>query len=100
MRTLNFQAVYGTRGIKWGFEKFFGISLRNFKEEFELFKENIKKRHQILHGSLKDDEINKESVEQFKASIDKFIAYLNSHTSSLYMSRKSFDSIKLNKSKE
>ena len=53
----------------------------------DLIKENIEKRHQIIHGTLKDDKIDEKMVEDFKAAIGKFISYLGEKIPSLYVQR-------------
>ncbi len=84
---LNFQRIYGTGGVKKSFETFFNIKLDFFKDELNLIAENIKKRHQIIHGILKDDKIDERMVKDFKAVIGKFITYLGEKIPSLYLQR-------------
>lgn len=84
---LNFQRIYKTGGVKKSFETFFNIKLNHFKNELDLIKENIEKRHQIIHGTLKDDKIDEKMVEDFKAAIGKFISYLGEKIRSLYVQR-------------
>jgi len=84
---LNFQRIYGTGGVKKSFETFFDIKLDPFKDELNLIAENIKRRHQIIHGILKDDKIDERMVKDFKAAIGKFITYLGEKIGSLYLQR-------------
>ena len=84
---LNFQLVYGNRSIKKSFETFFNIELKAFSKELDFIKENINKRHRIIHGTLKDDEIDQDTAENFKAIIVKFVSYLGEKIRSLYTHR-------------
>ncbi len=84
---LNFQKISGKRGVKKSFETFFNIRLDDFKNELELIKENIKIRHQIIHGTLKDENISEQMVRDFRAAIEKFITYLGEKIRSLYLQR-------------
>lgn len=87
MGVLNFQRIYGTGGVKKSFETFFNIKLDLFKDELNFIAENIKKRHQIIHGTLKDEKIDESMVKDFKAAIGKFITYLGEKIPSLYLQR-------------
>ena len=84
---LNFQEITGKRGVKKSFETFFNIKLDDFRNDLELIKKNIKIRHRIIHGTLKDENISKQMVKDFRAAIEKFIAYLDEKISSLYLQR-------------
>ena len=87
MNILNFQRIYGNGGVKKSFETFFNIKLNHFQNELNLIDENIKKRHKIIHGTLKDDEIDVKMVEDLKAARGKFISYLGEKIRSLYFQR-------------
>ncbi len=76
MKFFNFQRIYKEGGIRWLFTNFFNIDLTGFKKTFKLLSGYIKKRHQIIHGTLNDEQINELMVQDFKSRILKFISYL------------------------
>jgi len=85
--TPNFQQIFDKKGIKNSFETFFNISLDDFKNELKLIEENIKIRHQIIHGTLNDENISRQMIKKFKAAIEKFVAFLSEKIRSLYLER-------------
>ncbi|NVM19723.1 MAG: hypothetical protein HWN80_18625 [Candidatus Lokiarchaeota archaeon] len=81
MRILNFQKVSGKWGIKKLFETFFNIDLKGFDETFTNIDKYIQKRHKIIHGTLKDEEINLYMVDDFKSMILKVVSYFRDEIS-------------------
>ncbi len=76
MKILNFQKINGKWGIKKSFKEFFNIDLKGFKETFTILDKCIKKRHEIIHGTLKDEQIDEQMVLDFKSLILKVVSYL------------------------
>lgn len=76
MRTLNFQRIYGKGGIERLFKSFLNINFDGFDETLKSLHNYIKMRHSIIHGTLKDEEINKNIVLDFKSRVLKIVSYL------------------------
>ncbi len=47
-------------------------------KEKEILEEVISKRHQIIHGNLKDAEIDLEEVEQARDALKRIVDFLHS----------------------
>ncbi|HEC37315.1 MAG TPA: hypothetical protein ENI29_03705 [bacterium] len=76
MKILNFQQIFGNWGIKKLFEKFFDIGFEGFNETLSSIDNYIKMRHKIIHGTLKDEQIDANMVFDFKSRILKIVSYL------------------------
>lgn len=83
--TINFQRIYGRGGVKWCLNKFYSIDLAGMNKELQIFKEVIQKRHQIIHGSVKDDEIKKEYTEKAFTSLQKLISFIKDEMRTWYL---------------
>ncbi len=81
MKILNFQMVSKKWGIKKLFKTFFNINLEGFNETLTFIENYISKRHNIIHGTLKDEQINAHMVLDFKSRILKVISYLRDEIS-------------------
>ena len=81
MKILNFQKISGKWGIKKLFKTFFNINLEGFNETFTFIEKCIQGRHNIIHGTLKDEEINEYMVIDFKSRILKVISYIRDEIS-------------------
>ena len=84
MRVLNFQKIEDKGGIKMLFNSFFNISFKSFKETLKNLKMYIKMRHSIIHGTLKDEEIEENMVTDFRSRILKIVTYLRSELEMKY----------------
>ncbi len=84
MRVLNFQRINGKGGIKMLFSSFFNISFESFKETLKNLDKYIKMRHSIIHGTLKDEEIEENMVNDFRSRILKSVSYLRSELDMKY----------------
>ncbi len=76
MKILNFQKIFEKWGIVKLFKTFFNINLKSFNETLKLLDNYIKNRHKIIHGTLKDDQINENMVIDFRSRILKIVSYL------------------------
>ncbi|MBA7535504.1 hypothetical protein ES705_27761 [subsurface metagenome] len=85
MKILNFQKVSGKWGIKKLFQTFFNIDLNGFKKTLTFLDVNIKKRHEIIHGTLQDNQIDEYMVRDFKSRIFKIISYLRDELDRKYI---------------
>ncbi len=73
---INFQSIKEKNGVINCYKRFFGINLQELDTEFTIIKKTLKKRHKIIHGTLKDDEIEKEEAETAKDALIKIINYI------------------------
>jgi len=76
MKVLNFQRIFKKGGIKNLFEMFYSIKLDGFNNSFKLISDYIKMRHAIIHGTLKDNQIDEYAVSDFRSLIKKLVSYL------------------------
>jgi len=87
-RVLNFQGIYKKPNLVWLFKKFYNLDLKlSFQEELDIIRDGISKRHELIHATLKEEEITKEYVEKFKSAILNFIEFLKAKLRSLYLER-------------
>lgn len=84
MKIFNFQKIFRKWGIKKSFETFFNINLKGFDETLTILDNYIKKRHKIIHGTLKDDQIKEYMVLDFRSRILKFVSYLRDELTMKY----------------
>lgn len=75
-RPINFQILDGTGGMKWSYKRFFSIDLEALGNDIRVIRENLTKRHQIIHGHLEDDQVTKNDVLELQSAIKRIIDYL------------------------
>jgi len=76
LKVLNFQRIFKKGGTKNLFEMFYNISLDGFKKSLIRINNFIEKRHNIIHGTLKDDHIEEQMVLDFRSLIQKLVSYI------------------------
>ena len=60
---INFQDLSGNKkGVRNVFKNFYSIDFEVLKEEIQSFQKIIKKRHKVIHGKLRDTEIERELI--------------------------------------
>ena len=84
MRILNFQRINGKGGFKMLFESFFNINFKGFDETLNSLDRYIKMRHSIIHGTLKDEQIDENIVNDFYSRVLKIVSYLRDVLNSKY----------------
>ena len=75
-RPINFQILDGTGGMKWSYKRFFSIDLETLGNDIRVIRENLTKRHKIIHGHLEDDQVTKDNVLELQSAIRRIIDYL------------------------
>lgn len=82
-RGINFQALSGSNGVKFAYKRFYDIELDDLKDECKKFKNILLKRHKIIHGSLKDNEVSELDVKEALDILRKIIEFIKSKISRL-----------------
>lgn len=75
-RPINFQMLDGVGGMKWSYKRFFSIDLEILTNQMRILRENLAKRHKIIHGDLDDDQVTKENVVELQNAIKRIIDYI------------------------
>lgn len=73
---INFQSIKEKNGVTKCYKRFFGINFREVGTELKVIEETLQKRHRIIHGSLRDDEIEKEEVKTAKDALITIVNYV------------------------
>ncbi len=73
---INFQSIKEKNGVIKCYKRFFGIDLQGLSTELKIIGETLQKRHKIIHGSLRDDEIEKEEVRTAKDALITIVNYV------------------------
>lgn len=77
LQIINFQDLSGDKkGVKKVFKKFYNIDFRELQEEIQFFQGILKKRHRIIHGKLRDTEIEQELIEGALNTLDRIKNYI------------------------
>ncbi len=82
-RGINFQALSGSNSVKFAYKRFYDIELDDIKNECKKFEDILIKRHKIIHGSLKDNEVNELDVNGALDILRKIIEFIKSKISLL-----------------
>ncbi len=82
-RGINFQALSGSNSVKFAYKRFYNIELDDLKDECKKFEDILLKRHKIIHGSLKDNEVNELDVNEALDILRIIIEFIKSKISLL-----------------
>lgn len=82
-RGINFQALSGSNNVKFAYKQFYDIELDDLKDECKKFEDILLKRHKIIHGSLKGNEVNEVDVREALDILRKIIEFIKSKISQL-----------------
>ncbi len=82
-RGINFQALSGSNSIKFAYKRFYNIELDDIQDECKKFEDILLKRHKIIHGSLKDNEVNEIDVNEALDILRIIIEFIKSKISQL-----------------
>lgn len=72
-RGINFQSLKSVGKV---YNKFFKINFESIINEISILEGIFKMRHKIIHGNLRDDEVDKESVEKAIDALKKVVGFL------------------------
>lgn len=75
-KRINFQSLEKIPGVTWAYNRFFGINIEEMNDELKVLKDVINKRHRIIHGNLKDDEIEEKEVKEAIDSLKRIVNFL------------------------
>lgn len=73
---INFQSIKEKNGVTKCYKRFFGINLHGVDTELKIIEETLQKRHRIIHGSLKDAEIEQDEVKTAKDALITIVNYV------------------------
>lgn len=76
-RGINFQS-FSNNGITTAFKRFLNINIDEMNKEKGILEEVISKRHRIIHGNLKDAEIDLREVKDARDALQKIVDFLHS----------------------
>lgn len=80
---INFQSIKEKNGVKKSFKRLYGIDLMGVDFEIKIIENTLQKRHQIIHGNLKDDEVKIDDVKSARDALIKIVNYIKDKISEL-----------------